>query len=158
MKIPVCVHLGWGCPALTEIFDASTNFHSAILPVLMGFFSIFRSDVLDSVPDLKFAFLESGSLWIPYLLDQVKRSRKSKKDPAAYFREGRVFVSCESNEDINYLTSLIGEDSLMASSDYPHADPFHEENMVQAFMGRDDLQLRVQEKLLSTNAKNLYGL
>ena len=45
----------------------------------------------------------------------------------------------------------------MASSDYPHADPFHEENMVKAFMEREDIGLRVREKLLSTNAKHLYG-
>ena len=37
LNLPICVHLGWGCPALTDIFDASTNFYSAILPVVIGF-------------------------------------------------------------------------------------------------------------------------
>jgi len=25
LNLPICVHLGWGCPSLTDIFDASLN-------------------------------------------------------------------------------------------------------------------------------------
>jgi len=158
LGIPICVHLGWGCPALTEIFDASSNFYSAILPVLMGFHSLMVSGVLEAFPRLRLAFLESGSLWVPYVIHELKRSGKVRKDPSEYFREGRVFVSCEADENINYLTSIVGEDSLVLASDYPHADSFREENMVKAIMDREDVPLRVREKLLSANAQALYGL
>ena len=50
LNLPVCVHLGWGCPALTRIFDATTNFYGAILPVLMGFNSIMSSAALRRLP------------------------------------------------------------------------------------------------------------
>lgn len=158
LDIPICVHLGWGCPSLTDIFDASSNFYSAILPVLMGFHSLMVSGVLEAFPRLRLAFLESGSLWVPYVIHELKRSGKVRKDPSAYFREGRVFVSCEADENINYLTSIVGEDSLILASDYPHADSFREENMVKAIMDREDVPLRVKEKLLSANAQALYGL
>ncbi len=158
LGIPICVHLGWGCPAITEVFDASSNFYSAILPVLMGFHSLMLSGVLEAFPRLRLAFLESGSLWAPYVIHELNRSGKVKKDPSKYFREGRVFISCEADENINYLTSLLGEDSLVLASDYPHADSFREENMVKAIMEREDVPLRVREKLLSTNAQSLYGL
>lgn len=158
LGIPICVHLGWGCPAITEIFDASSNFYSAILPVLMGFHSLMLSGVLEAFPRLKLAFLESGSLWVPYVIHELNRSGKLKRDPSEYFREGRVFISCEADENINYLTSLLGEDSLVLALDYPHTDSFREENMVKAIMEREDVPLRVREKLLSTNAQSLYGL
>ena len=40
-----------GCPALTRIFDASTNFYSAILPVIMGFNSIMSSAAFEKIPN-----------------------------------------------------------------------------------------------------------
>ncbi len=158
LGIPICVHLGWGCPALTEIFDASSNFYSGVLPVLMGFHSLMLSGVLDAIPNLKLAFLESGSLWVPYVVHELTRSGQTRKDPAEYFREGRVYISCEPDENINYLTSVIGEDSLILASDYPHTDSFREENLVKSTMDREDVPLRVREKLLSKNAQALYGI
>lgn len=162
LGIPVCVHLGWGCPAMTEIFDARTNFYSAILPVLMGFHSLMVSEVLEAFPKLKLAFLETGSEWVPYLIRQVGngnlRGKKVTRDPSKYFKEGRVFIGCEADEEINHVVDWVGEDSLLAASDYPHADPSREEEMVRAFMGREDLPPRVKEKILSVNPQRLYGL
>ena len=46
----------------------------------------------------------------------------------------------------------------MTASDYPHGDLSHEENMAQAIMAREDVPLRVREKILSVNPERLYGL
>lgn len=162
LGMPVCVHLGWGCPAITNVFDASTNFYSAILPVLMGFHSILTSRALETFPRLRFAFLEAGCQWVPFLLRQVKtdNSRRSRgiKDPAEYLKEGRAFVACEPDEDINTVANLIGEDSLVVGSDYPHGDPSRQEDMVGEFKERKDLSPRLVEKILSDNPRRLYGL
>ena len=162
LGMPVCVHLGWGCPAMTEIFDARTNFYSAILPVLMAFHSLMVSQVLEIFPRLKLAFLETGCEWVPYLIRQVRsgnrRGKRVTSDPAKYFKEGRIFIGCEADEEINHVVTCIGEDSLVAASDYPHADPSREEEMVKVFMGREDVPLKVREKILSANPQRLYGL
>src|SRR4030095_12620080 len=89
LNLPICVHLGWGCPALTDIFDATTNFYSAILPVIVGFNSIMSSAVLEKVPNLRFGFLEAGAARIPFLIKQVRRDnarQKKAKDPIEYFK------------------------------------------------------------------------
>jgi len=161
LNTPVCVHLGWGCPAITEVFDASTNFYSAILPVLMGFHSILTSRALETFPRLRFAFLEAGCQWVPFLLRQVKtdnRRNRGIKDPAEYLRDGRVFVACEPDEDINTVVNLIGEDSLVVGSDYPHGDPSRQEDMVEEFKERKDLSPGLVEKILSDNPRRLYPL
>jgi len=160
-NLPICVHLGWGCPALTNIFDASTNFYSAILPVVIGFNSIMTSAAFEKIPNLRFGFLEAGAAWIPFLIKQVRRDNarhKRAKDPIEYFRAGRVFVACEPDEDINGIAEIIGEDSYVLGSDYPHGDPSRQEDMVAEFRQREDLSSRIVEKMLSDNPRRLYGL
>jgi len=161
LNLPICVHLGWGCPAMTDIFDASTNFYSAILPVTIGFHSILTSSAFESIPNLRFAFLEAGCGWVPYLIRQVRRDnarRRKAKDPVEYFKAGRVFVTSEADEDINGVAELIGEDSFIIGSDYPHGDPSRQEDMVAEFRERKDLSPRMVEKMLSANPRRLYGL
>jgi hypothetical protein len=161
LNLPICVHLGWGCPALTRIFDATTNFYGAILPVIMGFNSILSSAAFEKIPNLRCAFLEAGAAWLPFMIKQVRRDnvrRKLAKDPIEYFKDGRVFVSCEPDEDINGIAELIGEDSYVLGSDYPHGDPSRQEDMVAEFRERADLSPRMVEKMLSGNPRKLYGI
>jgi predicted TIM-barrel fold metal-dependent hydrolase len=124
----------------------------------MGARSILASQLLVEFPRLRFAFLETGSEWVPWVIHQISRGSRSAKDPAAYFREGRVYVACEAEEDITYLTRCVGDDCLVVASDYPHADPSHEDSIRDAIMGRDDVPVRVREKILSDNPQRLYSL
>jgi predicted TIM-barrel fold metal-dependent hydrolase len=158
LDIPVCIHFGWGCPAITDAFDSSKSFNSAVLPVLMGFHSVMSSGVLGAFSRLRFAFLETGSLWVPYVIHQLMRGSRASRNLTEYFREGRVYVACEADEDINYLVTHIGEDSLVVASDYPHSDFSREEQMQRAVMEREDVPLKVKEKILSANPQRLYGL
>ncbi len=158
LDMPVCLHFGWGSPTITSAFNSSETFNSATLPVLMGFHSLLTSGVLEEFPELRFAFLEVGSQWLPYLIHQLNRGQKVSRQPADYFREGRLYVACEADEDIAYVVQSIGEDSLVAASDYPHSDPSREDNVVEAIMGREDLPMRLKEKILSSNPHALYRL
>jgi len=161
LNLPICIHLGWGCPALTRIFDATTNFYSAILPVIMGFNSILTSAALEKIPDLRLAFLEAGAAWLPFMIKQVRRDnmrRKLARDPIEYFHSGRVFVGCEADEDIGAIAELIGEDSFVLGSDYPHGDPSRQEDMVAEFTQRADISPRLVEKMLSENPRKLYAI
>ncbi|MBM2811564.1 MAG: Amidohydrolase [Chloroflexi bacterium] len=161
LDIPVCSHFGWGSPAITNVFnswDRSAGFTSATLPVMIAFHSVMGSGVLEAIPNLRFAFLEVGSQWVPWVMHQLRRSGAARKDPADYFREGRVYVACEADEDINHLIAEIGEDGLVVASDFPHSDFSREDNIGTAIMGREDVPLRVREKILSTNPQRLYGL
>jgi len=157
LDLPVCLHFGWGCPQITAVFDARGSFNSATLPVLMGARSVLSSNLLEEFPKLRFAILETGSQWLPWMLHQIKRSGR-RQDPARYFREGRAYIACEADEDINYLTDVVGEDCFVVASDYPHGDPSHEDNLSAAIMAREDVPLRVREKILSINPQRLYGI
>ena len=67
------------------------------------------------------------------MIKQVRRDnmrRKLAKDPIEYFNTGRVFVSAEPDEDLTGIAALVGEDSFVLGSDYPHGDPSRQEDMV----------------------------
>ena len=98
---------------------------------------------------------------MPYLVRQVRRDNarhREGKDPIEYFQDGRIFVTCEADEDINGVAQVIGEDAFVLGSDYPHGDPSRQEDMVAEFRERKDLSPRMVEKMLSANPKRLYGL
>jgi predicted TIM-barrel fold metal-dependent hydrolase len=158
LDLPICLHFGWGSPTITSIFRSGQSFNSATLPVIMAARSVLGSSLLDDIPNLRFAFLETGSQWVPWLLHQIRRSGRSKTDPAEFFRNGRAYVACEADEDINYLTQSLGEDCFVVASDYPHGDPSAEDNLSAAIMAREDVPLRVREKILSANPRSLYRL
>lgn len=161
LDIPVCTHFGWGSPGIRDVFDSrdrSASFTAATLPVLIAFHSIMGSGVMEAIPNLRVAFLETGAQWMPWVIHQLRRSGAARKDPADYFREGRAYVACEADEDINHLVAEIGEDGLVVASDYPHGDFSREDNIRTAIMAREDVPLRLREKILSANPQHLYGL
>jgi uncharacterized protein len=150
LDLPLCVHLGWGSPQVTQLFsDSHAFFCSAIVPVMWGFMYAMGAGLLGRFPKLRLGFLETGSAWVPYAMQQIRRrveplsvlftsghrrpvdnaiDRRYYCDPEEFFRAGRAFVNCEGVEDFDYLLKHIGADALMCSSDFPHGDPSAEEN------------------------------
>ncbi|MBM2811952.1 MAG: hypothetical protein HW416_2711 [Chloroflexi bacterium] len=178
LGLPLCVHLGWGAPAVTKVFSTNSFFCSATIPVIWGFVHVMSSGLMSRFPKLRVGFVETGAAWVPHAINQIRRQhqpptvlrdgvpgvsrrgidRELYRDPAEWFREGRAFVTCETEEDLPYLLRHIGEDGLMLSSDYPHGDPSSDESYVDKLRIRQDVPDGVQEKLLGTNAARLYRL
>lgn len=179
LDLPLCVHLGWGAPSVTKIFSSNSFFCSATIPVIWGFVHIMASGLLNRFPKPRVGFIEVGAAWVPYAMNQIRRQhepptvlrdgssggvsrrgidRDLYRDPVEWFREGRAFVTCETEEDLPYLLRHIGEDGLMLSSDYPHGDPSSDESYVDKLNLRDDVPDRVKEKLLAGNAARFYCL
>lgn len=178
--LPVCVHLGWASPPVTNLFtDNQAFFVSATIPVIWGFTYTMGAGLLGRFPKLRLGFLESGSEWVPYAMNQLRRrvnppsiirgqARRPTfgtgfdggyyRDPEEFFRSGRAFVNCEGDEDIDYLLKHLGEDALMCSSDFPHGDPSAEENYVTQWSERPDVSQRVKEKVLGANAARFFNL
>lgn len=181
LDLPLCVHLGWGAPAVTQLFETNAFFCSATIPVIWGFTFIMTSGLLGRFPKLRVGFIESGAEWVPYTINQVRRSyqpftvlrdkvptasrsrrsgldRDLYRDPVDWFREGRAFVACEMDEDLPYLIGRLGEDGLMLSSDYPHGDPSADETYVDKIEAAEEIPERVKAKLLGENAARFYRL
>jgi predicted TIM-barrel fold metal-dependent hydrolase len=85
-------------------------------------------------------------------------NHRSKRDGARYFREGRIWASCEPYEDLPWLIENLGEDCFVIASDMPHEDDFAHEHPAEAFREKWDLPEPVLEKLVGANAARLYRI
>ena len=180
LGFPICVHLGWSSPPVTNLFtDGQAFFVSATIPVIWGFTYTMGAGLLTRFPKLRLGFFESGAEWVPYAIKQLRRRVKPisvirgqarrptfgtgldagyYRDPEELFRSGRAFVNCEGDEDVDYLLKHLGEDALMCSSDFPHGDPSAEENYVTRWRERTEVSDRVKEKVLCGNAARFFSL
>jgi predicted TIM-barrel fold metal-dependent hydrolase len=163
LDLPICIHTGAGCPLFLTLFSVERNHtfgHSRVQP-LLAFRDIIANKIPEQFPRLKFGFIEASAGWVPFLLHILKRLFKEKwkfsSDPDM-FREYRIFVACEADEDVNYIARFTGEDHLIIGSDYGHQDPSEERQLVAAMRAREDISRALTDKILFDNPKFFYPL
>ena len=77
--------------------------------------------------------------------------------PSEYLRSGRIFFGCEGNEPfLPRIVGELGDDLLMFSSDYPHAD--RTLGTARFLRDRTDMSAALRRKLLEENARRFYGV
>lgn len=183
--MPMCIHTGPGCPALTNVLDIRIggSFPGVRMLPVIGFQHLVSNRILEKFPDFKVGFLETGASWIPYVLHYIERDwrRKNTLDVPhlgpELFKNNRLFISCESDEDIPYLMQYIGEDNLVAGSDYGHhggqvptMDPVSFENRLKGgdpsgdlaifaeLHHREDISAAVVDKIVHDNPMEFYAI
>jgi predicted TIM-barrel fold metal-dependent hydrolase len=163
LDLPICIHQGSGCPTFINFFNLERNrqwSHSAVLP-LFAFNDIVNNKIPELFPGLRFGFIEAYATWVPYLLHSFKRQFRGEwkySSSADLFRDYRIYVACETDENIPLLADCIGEDNLLIGSDYGHNDPSEEPELVKVMQAREDVPPRVIEKIFDDNPRRFYGL
>ena len=112
-------------------------------------------------PKLRFGFIEAAASWTPFLIHILRRLLKEKWQhgtSADLFREYRLYIACEADEDIPYIAKYTGEDHLLIGSDYPHSDPSREDQFVNAITVREDISPQLRQKLLYDNPREFYTI
>jgi len=170
LGLPVCVHTGQGSRPLLEFFDLELNgtFGSSHCPPIIGFRDLVASEIPEKFPALRFGFLEVSASWVPFLYHHLKRSARPRPSfPNArwkfssckeMFREYRIYVACEADEDIPYLAQFIGEDHLMIGSDYGHNDPAEQSQLAKQMQSREDVAPTLIGKILCDNPRQFYQI
>jgi predicted TIM-barrel fold metal-dependent hydrolase len=170
LDMPICVHTGQSCRHLLDFFDLelSGTFATSHLPPIIGFRDLIASEVPEKFPDLRFGFLEASASWVPFLYHHLKRSSRPRPSfPNARWKHGsskelfrnyRIYVACEADEDIPYLAQFIGDDHLLIGSDYGHNDPAEEKALVDTMRLRADLSSDFLQKIFTDNPRRFYGL
>lgn len=162
-NLSICIHTGCGVRAILEMFDISRNHtfgHTRVMP-LLAFRDIVANKIPERFPGLRFGFIEAAAGWVPFLLHIIRRLQKEKfrfGSSAEMFREYRLYVACEADEDIPYLAKYTGDDHLLIGSDYPHSDPSREDQFVHAINVREDIPPALKQKILYENPRAFYGM
>jgi predicted TIM-barrel fold metal-dependent hydrolase len=157
LDVPICFHAG----------NASADMHRLLaddIPLRnrftgLGTFNlIVENQIPDKFPGLRMAFVEFGAQWLPYLILFLQRrmERRGRTLKASILRDNRLYVSCETHDDIPYLVQWVGEDNLIIGTDYGHADTSTDLRGLQTLKQR--LDPRLADKILYENPRRLYGL
>lgn len=170
LGMAVCVHTGAGAPGITQVFDRRVSHNlpqNRALP-LWAFRDLVAHKVPERFQNIRWGFIEASASWVPYVLHHLQRSTRASTlgaspDPATewgprLFRDYKLYVATEADEDIAYLTRFIGEDNIITGSDYGHQDQSRETNMVKNLRQRTDVSAEVIEKILGANGARFYGL
>jgi predicted TIM-barrel fold metal-dependent hydrolase len=163
LDLPICIHTAIGNATLLNLVDVERNHSflaSRVLP-LAAFRDLVANKVPEIFPKLRFGFIEASAGWIPFLVHILKRLARSNWKHAAsadLFRDYRLFVACEADEDVAYIARYTGEDHLIIGSDYGHNDPSEERNLVATMRAREDIPRGLTEKILCENPRRLYPL
>lgn len=126
------------------------------------------SGVFDRNPGLRFAIIEAGCGWVPWVLDTLDEIYKKHHFwvnpklkhglPSDYFKAHGA-VSFEEDRPGLLLVEEMGlEDNLLWANDYPHAEGTwpHSAAAIERNMGH--LRESTRRKLLGENAARLFGV
>ena len=141
------------------------------VPLFIQFTDMMFSGVFDAFPKLRFAFLEAGCAWIPFMMDRldyeydsihgVKHRKSMRMKPSAYFRDTEsIWTSMELGErSLKYVIDMIGSERIINASDYPH-EPTMEDLTTELpeFLASPDFSDQVKQNLVYNNARNLYRI
>jgi predicted TIM-barrel fold metal-dependent hydrolase len=168
--LTVIVHEGAHARAASAGADRFTSrfaLHACSHPMeqMMAYLSLMESGVMETHPDLRFAFLEAGCGWMVnwlWRLDEVEYANLAdevsatiRRRPSDYFRR-QCAIGFEPDEPMLAETlDYLGPDRVMFGSDFPHLD--HAADIVDSAMalpiGRERLA-----KVLWENAANLLRI
>lgn len=124
------------------------------------------SGLLDRFPKLKIGLIESGSGWVPFVLEamehqldefRTRENRHLQRRPKEYFRQFWVSYWFEDYAP-KHMLQEIGVDRIMFETDYPHPTSLYpgvQAKLVDTLGGYD---YETRKRVLETNAVELYNL
>ncbi len=123
------------------------------------------SGALERHPGLKLVLAESGVGWLPYFLTRMDLEWRNLRDkidystrtpPSELFRR-QVLATFEEEALGEQLIPLLGADSCMWASDYPHTDSTFPQSLRAIEETLGTLPAADRRKVTATNCARLYG-
>jgi predicted TIM-barrel fold metal-dependent hydrolase len=176
LDLPICIHTGSGVPDFSPAREFSHGqFMRTKAAAINGVVGLILHNIPAKFPKLRIGCIEAGSTWTPFVAYDLRRQqfRQQGRESAGVlgvpqlalaanvFKENRVFVTCQVDEDLPYILKCVGEDNLMIGSDYTHRDPSMElkfQKILQARANQGEIPRSAVQKILYDNPKRFYGL
>ncbi len=164
LDMAIAIHIANGNPWLSDLYNhpvrIASTLHRFRIPTVGAFNDILLSEIPQLFPKLRWGFIEASSQWLPWvLLEAKKRFQTLEREwPENFVQAYRMYVTCENSDDLPYIVKQAGEDCLVIGTDYGHTDISSDTDAIKVFKARTDLAPEVKQKILSDNARALYGL
>jgi predicted TIM-barrel fold metal-dependent hydrolase len=160
LDMPICIHASYGSFDWGQMFEHESGFAKFKFPVLTSFYSIVYDGVADKFPRLRFGFIEVRAQWVPYVIHDLtkrfeNRGREYKRD---ILKSNRLYVTCQTDDDLPYVLKYAGEDNLLIGTDYGHKDTSAEIEALRNVRRRSEIDPLVIDKILWDNPKAFYNI
>ena len=158
--LPDWVKAGAGRDPIVTYAGSSALIHDTMIELMVR-------GVCAKHPSLKFVLAEFNAGWLAHWLDKVQQgwAREYAKDPSSAppvdvleIWKRQFFVTIEDDNAALETRHLIGEDTLLWGSDYPHTDstwPCSAAVIDELF---EKYSPETRDKITRTNVANLYSL
>lgn len=176
LDLPICIHTGSGVPDFSPAREFSHGqFMRTKAAAINGVMGLILHKIPRRFPKLRIGCIEAGSMWAPFVAYDLRRQqfRQQGRESTSVlgvptlelasnvFKDNRVYITCQVDEDLPYILKWVGQDNLMVGSDYTHRDPSMElefRNELQARADKGDIPQSAVQKILYDNPKTFYGL
>jgi predicted TIM-barrel fold metal-dependent hydrolase len=176
LDLPICIHTGSGVPDFSPAREFSHGqFMRTKAAVINGVIGLVLHKIPARFPKLRIGCIEAGSMWAPFVAYDLRRQQYRQADRSSagvlgvpkielgqnVFKDNRVYITCQVDEDLPYILKCVGEDNLMIGSDYTHRDPSMElefRKILQQRADQGEIPQAVIQKILYDNPKAFYAL
>jgi predicted TIM-barrel fold metal-dependent hydrolase len=141
--------------------------HSGIMPVPGAFYAVLKAGLAQRFPKLRWAFLEAGASWLPFVLQETFRGdetgalrsfRDWREAALQAFEEQQLFVAAQIDDDLPYLLRITGPDHLVHGTDFGHLDVGSDPNGLHLVAQRKDVDPAVARRIVDENGRRLCGI
>lgn len=166
--LPICMHSNNYSGGSLSGLDRKVALHTLSRPMTLAIqiTSMVFSGVPERFKKLKFAFIEGGVTWIPWLMQRMDSDYIMQRDdaplltkmPSEYLRE--FYYTSQPLEYTNYrnlkyaFDMFDAENHLMYASDYPHFDF----DVPTSITNLPFLSRRAKQKIMGENAAKLFHI
>jgi predicted TIM-barrel fold metal-dependent hydrolase len=163
LEMAVGVHVGNGNPQFLDLvaqYNGGGSFWKFRLPVIGAFHSVIMGELPKLFPQLRFHWAEAAAQWIPYVVKDLQRrwGAQQKTLPDNPLKEYRQYVSCQTDDDVDYILRYSGEDNLVIGTDYGHNDQSTEIEALRNLKQQGSLSAPQYDKITYDNPKKLFAL
>ncbi|HEY7553302.1 MAG TPA: amidohydrolase family protein [Candidatus Binatia bacterium] len=160
LDLPICVHSANGAFTTYDFFTDDPGFSKFKLAVIGAFHSFVYHGVPQRFPKLRIGIIEVSAQWIPYAVHDLARrfARRGRPFPNNVLRDNRIYVTCQTDDDLDHVLRYAGDDNLVIGTDYGHADNAVEIVALRKLRAEGKIDGPVIDKILQENPSALYGL
>lgn len=173
LDMPLGVHGAPGIHLPKIGVDRFTNYvqvHAVSFPFdqMAAMTALVSGGAFDRHPELRVAFLEAGSGWLPWFVERLGEHYRTRGDwvengwrrpPAEYVAAGNVMVTCEPDEVmLPAVVDALGAGCVMFASDYPHWDGAWPHATAEFFEHAGRLGPEARAAVAGANARAFYRL
>lgn len=167
LDLTCVVHVGqdarrWPTPA-----DRQGIIWNVVSPVPAAFFHLLASDFNVRFPRLRWAFVEAGAMWLPWVLQRFSRaggdmwgglSGDWRQDAGDLLAQRNLWLVPQADDDIGHLIDLVGHRSLVLGTGYGHFDMATDPHAHRSVLADERLSPEARTSLTSSAAFELFPL